>query len=62
MSILLVEDDPSTLFAYAQQLMRAGVEIIEAASGQEALDLLERGSVPACSWSIWDCRTSRAQT
>jgi len=47
MSILLVEDDPSTLFAYAQQLLRAGLEIIEAASGQEALDLLERGVRPS---------------
>jgi two-component system, chemotaxis family, chemotaxis protein CheY len=46
MSILLVEDDPSTLFAYGQQLTRAGFEIIEAACGQEALDLLERGVRP----------------
>jgi CheY-like chemotaxis protein len=47
MSILLVEDDPSTRFAYAQQLVRAGLEIIETGSGQEALDLLERGVRPS---------------
>jgi DNA-binding response OmpR family regulator len=47
MSILIVEDDPSTLFAYAQRLGRARLDVIEAASGQEALDLLERGVRPS---------------
>jgi DNA-binding response OmpR family regulator len=46
MSILLVEDDASTPFAYRQQLTRAGLETIGAPSGQEALDLLERGVRP----------------
>jgi CheY-like chemotaxis protein len=47
MSIMLVEDDPSTLFAYGRQLRQAEWEVIEAASGQDAIDLLERGVRPS---------------
>src|SRR5206468_9441446 len=47
MPVPIVEDDPSTLYAYGQQLSRAGFEVIPAASGQQALDLLERGVRPS---------------
>ena len=47
MPVLIVEDDPSTLFVYGQQLSRAGFKVMEASSGQHALDLLERGVRPS---------------
>src|SRR5581483_3824640 len=46
MPILIVEDDPSTLVAYAERLRRAGFDVVEAESGQSALDLLEKGLRP----------------
>src|SRR5436190_24124866 len=46
MPFLIVEDDPSTLFVYVRQLSRAGFKVLEASSGQHALDLLERGVRP----------------
>src|SRR5947209_1041088 len=47
MSVLIVEDDPSTLFAYVQHLSRAGFEVVQAASGQQALDLFVGGVCPS---------------
>jgi DNA-binding response OmpR family regulator len=47
MPVLLVEDDPSTLFAYAEQLSRAGFHVIKADTGQHALDLFEEGVHPS---------------
>jgi len=44
--VLIVEDDESTLFAYAQELIRAGFAPVQAESGQAALDLLHRGLQP----------------
>jgi CheY-like chemotaxis protein len=45
--VLIVEDDEPTLFAYAQELIRAGFEPVKADTGQAALDLLHRGLQPA---------------
>jgi len=45
--VLIVEDDASTLFAYAQELSRAGFDAVNAETGQAALDLLHRGLQPA---------------
>jgi response regulator RpfG family c-di-GMP phosphodiesterase len=45
--VLIVEDDASTLFAYAQELSRAGFDAVKAETGQAALDLLHRGFQPA---------------
>jgi DNA-binding response OmpR family regulator len=47
MAVPIVEDEPSTLFAYAKQLSRAGVEVIKAACGQQAVDLMECGVHPS---------------
>jgi CheY-like chemotaxis protein len=40
--ILVVDDEPDTLISIGQVLEDGGHEVILAAGGQEALDLLER--------------------
>jgi DNA-binding response OmpR family regulator len=44
--ILVVDDDPMILRMVADKLDRAGYEVFTAASGQHALDLIERQGLP----------------
>ena len=41
--ILVVDDNPATLYSTARILRSADFEVIEAATGQEALDLASKG-------------------
>jgi CheY-like chemotaxis protein len=43
--ILVVDDEPSVLKAYGKILRKAGHEVLEAANGREALDVVQRDSV-----------------
>jgi CheY-like chemotaxis protein len=44
--ILYVEDDALTRQSIAQLLLRRGFHVLQAASGEEALDLIDSGTVP----------------
>ena len=44
--ILVVDDDLAVLYLVSDKLDRAGFEVFTAASGEQALDLLERGGLP----------------
>ena len=44
--ILVVDDDPDILRLVSDRLDRAGFEVLISASGQEALDLIERRGLP----------------
>ncbi len=44
-SILAVDDDPITLRALRQVLLHKGYQVLEAGSGEDALELLERETV-----------------
>jgi chemosensory pili system protein ChpA (sensor histidine kinase/response regulator) len=45
--VLIVEDDFSTRVGYVQLLTRAGFDVVSAANGQEACDLIEKGLRPS---------------
>jgi chemosensory pili system protein ChpA (sensor histidine kinase/response regulator) len=45
--VLIVEDDSSTRVGYVQLLTRAGFDVVSAANGQEACDLIEQGLRPS---------------
>lgn len=44
--VLYVEDDALMRASVAQLLLRRGYQVLQAASGEEALDLIKRGPVP----------------
>jgi chemosensory pili system protein ChpA (sensor histidine kinase/response regulator) len=45
--VLIVEDDSSTRVGYVQLLTRAGFDVVSAANGQEACDLIDQGLRPS---------------
>jgi CheY-like chemotaxis protein len=44
--VLVVDDNPATLYSTARVLRSADFDVSEAATGQEALDLVAKGRVP----------------
>ena len=59
MRVLIADDDAGTRLLISAALMRLGHECVEAASGDEALQLFTQPPLPTSSSPTWDARRDR---